>query len=63
MIDTYFAKKEGKPMPAYPEIGKNPLPVPPSEDVIIADVPAGDETPAAIPVTPTIAPVGRRGGN
>jgi hypothetical protein len=58
MIETYFAKKEGKPMPVYPEVGKNPPPAPPAEDVIIAGVPVGDE----IPVTPTVA-VGHRGGN
>ncbi len=39
MIETYFAKKEGKPMPVYPEAGKNPLPAPPAEDAIVAGVP------------------------
>jgi penicillin-binding protein 2 len=59
MIETYFAKKEGKPMPAYPEVGKNPQPLPPAEDAVIA---AGEP----IPVEPAIAParpVGHRGGN
>ena len=39
MIETYFAKKEGKPMPAYPEAGKNPQPEPPAEDAVIVGVP------------------------
>jgi penicillin-binding protein 2 len=59
MIETYFAKKEGKPMPAYPEVGKNPLPTPIDEDVIIAEMPG----PAPVAVTPPIRPVGQRGGN
>ncbi len=61
MIETYFAKKEGKPMPVYPEAGKNPLPVPTDEDVIIAEMPGSG--PALIAVTPPIRPVGHRGGN
>ena len=56
MIETYFAKKEGKPMPVYPEVGKNPLPAPPAEDAVIA---AGEP----IPVAPPVRPVGQRGGN
>ena len=59
MIETYFAKKEGKPMPVYPEAGKNPLPAPPAEDAIIA---AGEPIPVAPPVAP-VRPVGHRGGN
>jgi penicillin-binding protein 2 len=59
MIETYFAKKEGKPMPVYPEAGKNPPPPPPAEDVIIA---AGEPIPVAPPVAPG-RPVGHRGGN
>jgi penicillin-binding protein 2 len=56
MIETYFAKKEGKPLPAYPEVGKNPLPVPAEDDVIIA---ADGED---VPVTPAIAPADHRAG-
>jgi penicillin-binding protein 2 len=58
MIATYFAKKEGKPLPPYPEL-KTPVEAPPpSEDVIIAEVPGGP-----IEVAPPIAPHGRRSGN
>jgi penicillin-binding protein 2 len=59
MIETYFAKKEGKAMPVYPEAGKNPQPLPPAEDAVIA-------TGEPIPVAPAVAParpVGQRGGN
>jgi penicillin-binding protein 2 len=59
MIETYFAKKEGKPMPVYPEVGKNPLPPPPAEDDVIA---AGEPISVAPPVAP-VRPVGQRGGN
>ncbi len=59
MIETYFAKKEGKPMPVYPEAGKNPQPAPPAEDAVIAGVPVPG---AAIEIAPTTA-VGHRGGN
>ena len=61
MIETYFAKKEGKPMPAYPEVGKNPLPQPPAEDAVIA--PPGEPIPVAPPVAPAARAVGHRGGN
>jgi penicillin-binding protein 2 len=63
MIETYFAKKEGKAMPAYPELGKNPPPPPPAEDAIVAGVPVPGEP---VPITPPVAPVrpvGHRGGN
>ena len=64
MIETYFAKKEGKPMPAYPEVGKNPQPEPPAEDAVIASVPVpGEPIPIAPPVAPAARPVGHRGGN
>ena len=62
MIETYFAKKEGKPMPVYPEPPKNPLPPPNDEDAVIA----GIDVPGAIAVAPPVAPasrVGHRGGN
>jgi penicillin-binding protein 2 len=59
MIATYFARKEGQPMPAYPEPGKNPQPVPVDEDVIIAEVPGT----GPIEITPPIRPVGHRGGD
>jgi penicillin-binding protein 2 len=59
MIATYFAKKEGLPMPAYPEPGKNPQPVPGDQDVIIAEMPAV----GPIEITPPLRPVGSRGGN
>ena len=60
MIETYFAKKEGKAMPVYPEAGKNPPPLPPAEDAVIA---AGEPIPVAPPVAPAARPVGQRGGN
>lgn len=60
MIETYFAKKEGKQMPVYPEAGKNPPPLPPAEDAVIA---AGEPIPVAPPVAPAARPVGHRGGN
>jgi len=64
MIETYFAKKEGKPMPPYPEVGKNPQPEQPAEDAVIASVPApGEPIPIAPPVAPAARPVGHRGGN
>jgi len=59
MIETYFAKKEGKPMPVYPEVGKNPQPAPPAEDAVIAGVPVPG---APIEIAPATA-VGHRGGN
>ena len=60
MIETYFAKKEGKPMPAYPEAGKNPQPEPPAEDAVIASVPApGEPIAIAPPVAPAARPVGQ----
>ena len=64
MIETYFAKKEGKPMPAYPEAPKNPQPEQPAEDAVIVSVPApGEPIPIAPPVAPAARPVGHRGGN
>jgi len=64
MIETYFAKKEGKPMPAYPEVGKNPQPEPPAEDAVIVSMPGpGEPIPIAPPVAPAARPVGHRGGN
>jgi penicillin-binding protein 2 len=58
MIATYFAKKEGRPLPPYPELKAPVEAPPPSEDVIIAEVPGGP-----IEVAPPIAPAGRRSGN
>ena len=64
MIETYFAKKEGKPMPAYPEAPKTPQPEPPAEDAVIVGVPVpGEPIPIAPPVAPAARPVGQRGGN
>jgi penicillin-binding protein 2 len=64
MIETYFAKKEGKPMPVYPEAGKNPQPAPPAEDAVVAGMPvAGEPIAIAPPVAPAARPVGHRGGN
>jgi penicillin-binding protein 2 len=64
MIETYFAKKEGKPMPVYPEAGKNPQPPPPAEDAIVAGVPLpGEPIPIAPAAAPAARPVGHRGGN
>ena len=60
MIETYFAKKEGKQMPVYPEAGKNPPPLPPAEDAVIA---TGEPIPVAPPIAPAARPVGHRGGN
>ena len=60
MIETYFAKKEGRPMPAYPEVGKNPLPLPPAEDDVIA---AGEPITVAPAVAPAARAAGHRGGN
>jgi penicillin-binding protein 2 len=64
MIETYFAKKEGKPMPVYPEVGKNPPPPQPAEDDVIAGVPVpGAPIEIAPPTAPASRPVGQRGGN
>jgi penicillin-binding protein 2 len=64
MIETYFAKKEGKPMPVYPEEGKNPPPAPPAEDAIVAGVPLPGSPIAIAPASaPAARPVGHRGGN
>ncbi len=64
MIETYFAKKEGTPMPVYPEVGKNPQPAPPAEDAIVAGVPVpGSPIAIAPPSAPAARPVGQRGGN
>jgi penicillin-binding protein 2 len=64
MIETYFAKKEGKPMPVYPEAPKNPQPTPPAEDAVVAGLPVpGEPITIAPPVAPVTRPVGHRGGN
>jgi penicillin-binding protein 2 len=63
MIETYFAKKEGLKMPVYPEAGKNPQPLPPAEDAIIAGVPVDGATIAIAPASAPARPVGQRGGN
>jgi penicillin-binding protein 2 len=59
MIETYFAKKEGRPLPPYPEQGKYPLPLPAEDDVIIAA--DGEDVPVTPAIAPAVTRAGRRG--